>query len=398
MRRTRASTRDSWLQGLKPTAPRSRYGGFPAPRGTGSTRPLPYRNRESGYALLFALFMILAMLAGASVAMLNLKTQGQRLREEQMIWRGEQYKRAIRLYFHKTGHYPQTIDDLQKGLPDLHFLRQAYKDPMNTGDGTWRYIYVNPSGQIIGSVKYANLQQMALLDQPGGPQAAGIPGLGTPASALNQNTSSVTAFSQITGPTNASGQSAGGTTTGGDSSGQSGQPNLQNPQNPQAGQNPQPGQNPQQSGFGQQPGGGLGLGPGPGQQGSLFGPLGQSGPGGTGNPLTDLKPTGPVDGPVLGAFLTGVGSKVDKNSFKILKGAKKYKEWEFIWNPLEDQAAAAQQAIGQGAGAPGVALPFANPGIFGNPPPGGTNPGGINPGGQQPQPQPQQPQGPQSPN
>lgn len=363
------------------------------------------RPGESGYAILLALFLILIMLAGASVAMLDMKTQGRRQREEMMIWRGEQYKRAIRLYFHKTGHYPQTIDDLEKGLPDLHFLRQAYKDPMNAGDGAWRFIYVNQAGQIIGSVKYANLQQMALLDQPGGPQAPGVPGLGTPASSLaQQTTSSITAFSQIgatTGPAG-SGQSTGG--VAGDTSGQNPQ---QNPQDPNAPQNP-PAQQPQ-SGFGQNPqpgqsgpGGGLGLG----QQGSMFGTFGQSGqpgqsgPGATGNPLADMKPTGPVDGPVLGGFLTGVASKVDKKSFKFYKGGKKYNEWEFIWNPLEDQVAAAQQALQGGGATPGVALPFANPGIFGNP---GTGPGGnpsgpgfggnpSGPGGPQPQPAPQQPQ------
>src|SRR6202034_3547828 len=61
--------------------------------------------------------------------------------------------------------YPQTLDDLEKGLPELHFLRYAaLKDPMNTDDGSWRFIYVNNGGQIIGSVRYASLQQMAFLD------------------------------------------------------------------------------------------------------------------------------------------------------------------------------------------------------------------------------------------
>lgn len=409
-------------------------------RKSAQTQTPPRRGGESGYALMFALFLILAILAAASVAVISGKTRGQRQREEEMIFRGEQYKRAIRLYFHKTGHYPQTMDDLEKGLPDLHFLRKAYKDPMNTGDGAWRYIYVNPAGQIIGSVRYANLQQMALLDMPGGPNngTQGIPGLGTPASQLNQNQSSVVAFSQITGPTTGSGggastgpggiNSGGGAGLGGIGTGTSdgsglNPPNPNDPNAPQNQQNqnqqnqsqPNPqGQNQQpQSGFGQspQPGGGLGFGSSfgsTGQQGSIFGTFGQSSSSGQGsngsgnaNPLLDMKPTGPVDGPVLGAFLTGVASKVDKKSFKVYHSGKKYNEWEFIWNPLEDQAAAAA-AIGQQAGVPGTTLPFANPGIFGNGPQGGQNPGGANgtqpnngsnPGGQpQPQPQPM-PQG-----
>ena len=32
-------------------------------------------------------------------------------------------------------------------------MRQAYKDPMNGEDGSWRLIYVGPAGQLIGSLK-----------------------------------------------------------------------------------------------------------------------------------------------------------------------------------------------------------------------------------------------------
>ena len=118
-------------------------------------------------------------------------TEGRREREDQLIWRGQQYVRAIRLYYRKTGHYPSNLDDLKKGMPELHFLRYAaYKDPMKKDDGAWRFIYVNAAGQIIGSTKYATLQQMAILDMNGGK----IPGVkkegddsgqpGVPASSL----------------------------------------------------------------------------------------------------------------------------------------------------------------------------------------------------------------------
>jgi hypothetical protein len=57
-----------------------------------------------------------------------------------------------------------------------------------------------------------------------------------------------------------------------------------------------------------------------------------------------------VDGPVLGAFLTGVGSTVDKPSIRVYNGGKKYNQWEFIWNPVEDQAKAVQQGMGGSGG------------------------------------------------
>src|ERR1700730_18028134 len=134
--------------------------------GLDSPRQQPNRCApESGYAYIMALFMILTVIIGSTAAMQSLLTSGRRQREEEMIWRGNQYSRAIRLYFRKTGHYPQSLDDLKTGLPELSFLRYAaYKDPTNSGeDGAWRLIYVNASGQIIGSVRYATLQQMALM-------------------------------------------------------------------------------------------------------------------------------------------------------------------------------------------------------------------------------------------
>jgi hypothetical protein len=54
-----------------------------------------------------------------------------------------------------------------------------------------------------------------------------------------------------------------------------------------------------------------------------------------------MQPAGPepvplqaVDGPVLGASLIGVASKVKQNSLLVHQGKDTYFEWEFIWNPL----------------------------------------------------------------
>ena len=142
-------------------------------RNNSKRRTRAERSSAAGFAYVMALFLISVMLIASQVVLQNLLTQGRREREANMIWRGEQWKIAIRRYYQKTGHYPQTADDLQKGLPELQFLRSAaYKDPTNTGDGSWRFIYVNGAGQIIGSVKYATLQQMAIMDMNGGKMPA----------------------------------------------------------------------------------------------------------------------------------------------------------------------------------------------------------------------------------
>lgn len=303
------------------------------------------RSQEGGFAFLMALALIVLVVAMSLVVLQNGATQHRRMVEQEAIWRGNQYARAIRLYFHKTGHYPQDLDDLEKGLPELHFLRQAYKDPTNPADGSWRFIYVNAAGQIIGSTKYANLQQMALMDANGG-QLPGVPGApgqpGVPASSLgdannNLNSQPGQTASGESG-TDTANQPGAGTSGNPPADGQNPPPpNGQNPQNPTAGpigQNPLGNQNPLaplQAGLGQ--GGAV-------TQASLAA-------------MALLKPTGPVDGPVLGAFLTGVACKQDVPSLKSYHGGKKYINWEFIWNPLEDAAAAMQQQAGN-AGANGI--------------------------------------------
>jgi hypothetical protein len=377
---------------------------------TGSKNTPRRRNPESGYAFLFALGLILLMIAASVVVMQNGATIRRRQMEQETIWRGNQYARAIRLYYHKTGHYPQTFDDLQKGMPDLHFLRQAYKNPTNSTDGSWRFIYVNAAGQIIGSTKYANLQQMALMDANGGqlPTLPGQPGQpgqpGVPVSTLADGSSgsqantpaAIAALANPNGAAPTPGSSGPEVSPNPPPDGQSPQPPTgQTSLNP-SGNPPSDAQNPQTS-TGQ-------TSPNPGSpQNPSTNPLGLSNlgnaqtvaglaPGGLAvNPATLaamalLKPTGPVDGPVLGGFLTGVACTQDAHSLKFYHGGKKYIDWEFIWNPLEDAAAAMQQQMsGAAGGAAGSSpgLPVANPfggGPVANP---GSNPG-ANPSGNMP--------------
>jgi hypothetical protein len=326
-----------------------------------SARPC---SEESGFAFLLALVAILVMVALTATVLEIGATQNRRAHEEETIWRGQQYVRAIRLYYHKTGKYPQTIDDLTKGLPELHFLRQQYKNPMDPGEGAWRFVYVNQAGQIIGSTRFANLQQMALIDLNGGtmPGTQQIPGQpGIPVSGLS-NSGSNTDPSLSQNTANGNGTGNGGANSAGDGSNGTALPAGSGTPNSPNGQAPQ---DPSQQGIGQTPTGGQNPTSGPaGGAGGILGTFGGQAPGSTAGSslqsgalgqtnltaLAALKPTGPVDGPVLGAFLTGVACTGDAKSLKIYHGGKKYVEWEFIWNPLEDAAAAQQQQASSGQG------------------------------------------------
>jgi len=294
--------------------------------------------------------MMLLLLIASTAAVSDLRMEKRRQREEEMVWRGNQYVRAIRLYYHKTGHYPQNLDDLQKGLPDLHFLRYAVsKDPMNKSDGEWRFIYVNAAGQIIGSVKYASLQQMALMDLNGGQ----LPGASSPLSgALSMSPFAPAPAAAAPGSAPAGAQPGQNSTTTATVTTST----SPAPTDSGAGQNPasaQPGQNAQTPAQ---------AAPSPAQAST----------GAFGTPVAQ-KPTGPVDGPVLGAFLTGVASKVDEPSVRVYNGGTNYNEWEFIWNPIEDQARAVQQGLGQ-IQMPNLLGPTGATGMSGATPAGATNP------------------------
>src|SRR5216683_2913128 len=133
------------------------------------------KRNEHGYALLVVVFLTTVLLISTVSIAPNVLTEGRREKETEMIWRGKQYTRGVKLYYRKMGRFPTSLDDLTKPkLGSLRFMRQAYKDPMNKEDGSWRFIYVGAAGQLIGSLKPPQ-QNLRI------PQAGAI---GTPASAL----------------------------------------------------------------------------------------------------------------------------------------------------------------------------------------------------------------------
>ena len=85
--------------------------------------------------------------------------QGRREKEAELLYRGNQYERGIKLYYKKMGKYPQTLDDITHDQNGIHFMRQAYKDPMSK-DGAWRLIYVDSNGILTNSLLFTSLQDM----------------------------------------------------------------------------------------------------------------------------------------------------------------------------------------------------------------------------------------------
>ena len=85
---------------------------------------------DAGYAMAGMLVAIAILGVVMSMIMPTWSTWAQREREAELIFRGEQYMRAIELYQRRfAGTYPTDIE----ALVDQRFLRKAYTDPMTRG-------------------------------------------------------------------------------------------------------------------------------------------------------------------------------------------------------------------------------------------------------------------------
>lgn len=272
-------------------------------------------HHQGGYALLLVVFLTALVLIGTMSVGLRVLTEGRRQKEEEMIWRGKQYTRGIKLYYRKFGRFPTSMDNLTKPQTgNIRFMRQAYTDPMNKEDGSWRLIYVGPAGQLIGSLKPPTSLQM--------PPAGGQPAAGASPSA---------------------GFGAGAA-----------------------------------SGIGTPPPVAPFGSPGaPSTAAAGTGTSGTSAAGATGTDSQSV-PTGDTP-TIVGGNIIGVGSKINQPSVMVYEKASNYRLFEFIWDPSKDLGLINSSNVGAGlgspAGAPGqpAAAPPPGPGTA-NPPPPPPNP------------------------
>jgi type II secretory pathway pseudopilin PulG len=105
------------------------------------------RSNEKGYAMAALLVSLAVMSVLMSVAMPVWRHEAQREKEAELVFRGEQYARAIALYRSKNANnFPPSIDVLVQGK----YLRKKYEDPM-TEDGEFRIIPLGGQAGQIGT-------------------------------------------------------------------------------------------------------------------------------------------------------------------------------------------------------------------------------------------------------
>ena len=89
------------------------------------------------------------LLISLTAALPSIYTQGQREKEEELIFRGNEYARAIAMYRRQFRRFPTSVKDLVR-TNGVRFLRHEYTDPM-TRKGKWRFIHADASGAPIDS-------------------------------------------------------------------------------------------------------------------------------------------------------------------------------------------------------------------------------------------------------
>jgi hypothetical protein len=110
------------------------------------------RASESGFALLLVFLMAAIAAIGLYYEYPRIVQESQRQKEQLLVERGEQYKRAIQLFLRASNNqrWPASIDELES-FNGRRFLRHRYKDPM-TGKEEWRLIHIQ-NGVLTDSVE-----------------------------------------------------------------------------------------------------------------------------------------------------------------------------------------------------------------------------------------------------
>jgi type II secretory pathway pseudopilin PulG len=108
------------------------------------------RKRSGGFAMLLVLLMAAMVSITLYMALPRAAFEAQREKEQSLIDRGNQYKRAIQLYVRQNKRWPAKVEDLED-TNGKRYLRRRYVDPM-TGKDEWRLVHVGPNGVLTDSL------------------------------------------------------------------------------------------------------------------------------------------------------------------------------------------------------------------------------------------------------
>ena len=111
--------------------------------------------RQRGFTYLVLLFMVAIMGAVLAATATVWHTLAQRDKEQELLYAGDAFRRAIGLYYERTPgaakQYPKKLDDLledKRQVSLTRYLRKIYIDPF-TASKEWGLV-PGPGGTIMG--------------------------------------------------------------------------------------------------------------------------------------------------------------------------------------------------------------------------------------------------------
>ncbi len=251
---------------------------------------------SKGMVLIIVMMVAVLLLIALTASLPSVYQEGQREREDELIFRGTQYGKAVALFHKQFGRYPTSTKELLQ-TNGMRFLRQEYRDPMDP-KGKWRFIHVNAAGVLLDSI-----------NQP-----------------LNQNNSNPAGI----GSNNSANPGQGGSSFGNSSFGS--------------------------SSFGSSSMGSSSMGNSNsmGQQGG-FGSFGGSSSTGGSSQLGSTSSMFGGSNDIQGAFIAGVAATSHHASIKTWQKHQHYDEWEFLG--IDMGIFGVQVGMPGGSGAAGVGQP-----------------------------------------
>jgi hypothetical protein len=116
-----------------------------------------HHKSQYGLAYLAVLFLIVAISISLAVVSQNEDLQLKREKEQDWLFVGQQYQRAIASYYEQSPNglksLPNSLEDLlldKRYIKPVRYLRKLYTDPVNFNQA-WQTI-LNADGQITGVV------------------------------------------------------------------------------------------------------------------------------------------------------------------------------------------------------------------------------------------------------
>jgi type II secretory pathway pseudopilin PulG len=318
---------------------------------------------ERGYALLTLLLVMALMIIVAATMAQTIKFQIERDREEEMIHRGVQYTRAIRAYYKKFNRYPVKLEDLES-TNNLRFLRKRYKDPLMCKAGKCEDFKLLHFGEVqigLSGMNGGGIQGATPVSAMGSSSSAG--GFGGQSSSFGQSSFGQSSYGQSSGQSSTFGQSSsfgqssgfGQSSTFGNSGGFGGNSSSGFGQNQNSNSQNSTSQNSSTNGT---PSNSDSTTPGTGSPGDA-----------------QTSSSQPASGQIIGGPIVGVASTSKESTIREYNHKKKYKDWYFAYDPMQDQGRLITTPYQP------QLQSFSAPNVNGATPVNGMNGGGMNGGG-----------------